>query len=219
MLRYQCVYVKPYRSLAAAIPSGFVPCPLTTTMSAPRIPLELQELIIDLVDDDFDYRNVKRTLYSCALTCRAWVPRARGRLYHTLHLEGVIGTSLNTLVDILEHTTDVSRGVRELWISDKHYDWANPALDVATILLILARKLPRLVSLTIHRAMVTSSPTRGEHLDYQPSSAGSAGFRRIRRMLGAHIYLCARFHNSVLCSQIAWLTSNSHLYSRPSNLR
>ncbi|EMD34657.1 hypothetical protein CERSUDRAFT_86069 [Gelatoporia subvermispora B] len=47
-----------------------------------RLPLELWETIIDHLGNPFDRQSV----LSCALVCRAWLPRSRFRLFHSVYL-------------------------------------------------------------------------------------------------------------------------------------
>ncbi|KAI0700854.1 hypothetical protein C8T65DRAFT_741963 [Cerioporus squamosus] len=88
-------------------------------MTTPRIPLELQELVIDLLDDDEDLGIVTVTLRSCTLTCRAWLPRSRRRLYHRLRLFNIRPTVLNKLVELISGDLEVSSMVRDLWIRER----------------------------------------------------------------------------------------------------
>ncbi|KAI0708737.1 hypothetical protein C8T65DRAFT_740118 [Cerioporus squamosus] len=164
-------------------------------MATPRIPLELQELVIDLLDD-----SLTATFLSCALTCRAWLPRSRRRLYHELRLRNIRPMKVNQLVELIERDPEVSNVVRCLFVQerpnsgvqtgevhegeveeagkengdDKEEDqedhWENNDHDeeqppkvfirAGTVLLILARKLPYLASLTIWNAVIESSPAR-----------------------------------------------------------
>ena len=53
---------------------------LPTMPTRISIPLELQEQVIDSLTND------KSALQQCALTCRAWVPRARLQLFRNITL-------------------------------------------------------------------------------------------------------------------------------------
>ncbi|KAI0700845.1 hypothetical protein C8T65DRAFT_280501 [Cerioporus squamosus] len=83
-------------------------------MTTPRIPLELQELVIDLIDDDRDYGVVTATLRSCTLTCRAWFPRSRRRLYRRLSLINIRPTVLSQLGELIDRDPEVPNGVQIL---------------------------------------------------------------------------------------------------------
>lgn len=54
----------------------------------PVLPTLLWEMVIDFVVDtdtmDFWYPEVRDTLRSCSLTCRAWTPRSQYHLFHTI---------------------------------------------------------------------------------------------------------------------------------------
>ncbi|KAI0700817.1 hypothetical protein C8T65DRAFT_831448 [Cerioporus squamosus] len=89
-------------------------------MAAPIIPFELQELVIDLVDDSWDHDTVTATLLSCTLTCRAWLPPSRRRLYHSLFLRNT-RTRLDKLVDLIDRDLEVSNAVRALYILQELY--------------------------------------------------------------------------------------------------
>jgi hypothetical protein len=51
-----------------------------TTMSAPRLPPEISDYIVDLL------RNESETLRNCCLVSKSWVPRARKRLFDKFEL-------------------------------------------------------------------------------------------------------------------------------------
>ena len=51
---------------------------MSTLADTPRVPLEIAENIMDNLDT--------RTLRSCALTCRGWLPRARFQLMASIHI-------------------------------------------------------------------------------------------------------------------------------------
>ncbi|KAI0700826.1 hypothetical protein C8T65DRAFT_741937 [Cerioporus squamosus] len=87
-------------------------------MTTPRIPLELQELVIDLLDD-WNPGIITETLSSCTLTCRAWLPRSRRRLYHRLSLINIRPTVLNQLVELIDRDLEVSSMVRDLCIRER----------------------------------------------------------------------------------------------------
>ena len=50
-----------------------------------RLPLETCEGIIEYVAEDIAQHT--RTLHSCALVCRSWVPRSRFFLFQRVHLD------------------------------------------------------------------------------------------------------------------------------------
>ncbi|TCD66510.1 hypothetical protein EIP91_001286 [Steccherinum ochraceum] len=62
----------------------------------PRLPVEVYERIIDDLSGD------GKTLHSCALTCQAWLPRARYRLYIRVQLVSVfmVARFLDTILHI-----------------------------------------------------------------------------------------------------------------------
>ena len=63
-----------YRALPAA------PAPPAPKPATPPLPAELTDYILDCLEGD------RRALFSCALVCRAWLPRARHHAFRTLHL-------------------------------------------------------------------------------------------------------------------------------------
>ncbi|KAL1757877.1 hypothetical protein FB107DRAFT_272484 [Schizophyllum commune] len=63
-----------YRALSAA------PAPPAPKPATPPLPAELTDYILDCLEGD------RRVLFSCALVCRAWLPRARHHAFRTLHL-------------------------------------------------------------------------------------------------------------------------------------
>ncbi|KAI0700819.1 hypothetical protein C8T65DRAFT_280257 [Cerioporus squamosus] len=214
-------------------------------MTTPRIPLELQELVIDLLDDwNPGIVTVPETLWSCTLTCRAWLPRSRRRLYHSLDFNNIPRTVLNQLVELIDREQEVSSMVQNLRIGERpdeegdedddeekakdqraeevedeenddkgEYDeedrndgdhWylmeqqdqreTRPVKDIirtGAVLLILARKLPRLASLMISGA-VMASPARLPVLAGFPALATLelshvtiSGYGAFQRMLAA----------------------------------
>ncbi|OBZ77531.1 hypothetical protein A0H81_02498 [Grifola frondosa] len=58
-----------------------VVCDMDEQLESSRLPLELDEDIIDFIED----RDTP-TLKACSLTCRAWLPIARSRLFHRVTL-------------------------------------------------------------------------------------------------------------------------------------
>lgn len=127
-------------------------------MLSARVPPELQDLVIDLVHDR-NYNILRATLLSCSLTCRAWLPRSKRRLYHLLELWGIDGRRLDKLVVLIDRDPEVSNAVRKVRIEDA----PGPKRDTVhsgAVLVVLAGKLPRLTSLILHDAAIDASPAR-----------------------------------------------------------
>ena len=162
-------------------------------MSAPRVPLELQKVIIDSVQDH-DYSVVTATLRSCALTCSAWLPWSRRRLHSRLQLVNPVRPRLNRLVALLDRDTEARMGVGDLEITDRGSDSASkyPCIDTEVVLLMLSQKLPRLTSLYMDFGPIRSLPMHPPPLAGFPAlntlrleSVTFTSIRAFRRMLCA----------------------------------
>lgn len=101
------------------------------------LPPELTDLVIDFLHVD------DRSLRACALTCRAWLSRARYHLWNTVSLDYMSETSpdLAFFLHMVQHSS-VGAFIRQLEI--RHLD----AGTVSTILL-KARKLSNLTLLRV----------------------------------------------------------------------
>lgn len=115
--------------------------------SGPIVPFELQELIINLVDDR-SYKVLSATLRSCALTCHAWFPRSRRRLYRVVELDVPRRTQLDRLVELIDRDPEVRSAVQELKIINT--ETGDGIFDSRAILLTLPVKLPCVTSLVLY---------------------------------------------------------------------
>lgn len=97
--------------------------PNSTQLHPSRLPLEVYELIIDQLHDD------PLALEACALTCRAWLPRSRFRLF-LIQIQHVptVGT-YNNLLRRIRASPSLPQYVRALCVSrftnDRKPTWTN----------------------------------------------------------------------------------------------
>ncbi|KAI0746556.1 hypothetical protein C8Q80DRAFT_778882 [Daedaleopsis nitida] len=73
------------------------------------LPIELQELIIDFINDE-------RTLQTTSLVCKAWLTRSRFNLFRVVELN--IPDHLDRLVDLLGQVPQVAPYIQEICISE-----------------------------------------------------------------------------------------------------
>lgn len=86
-------------------------------MSQPRLPLEIQEHILDHLHDD------PKTLLACSITCSAWVPTTRLHLFYEIWLKGMKNclSFLKTLDSTSESGEGVGGLVRKLHLSSSSF--------------------------------------------------------------------------------------------------
>ncbi|RPD70065.1 hypothetical protein L226DRAFT_261315 [Lentinus tigrinus ALCF2SS1-7] len=127
-------------------------------MTTPIIPLELQELIIDSVQDR-DHALFTETLKSCCLTCRAWLPRSIRRLYHRLIVGNLRPAQFDKLVRLIDTSPYVADAIEELVVGVV-FQGTEDVVGGVAIRAVLAGKLPRLRSLTLigSGSLVQSAP-------------------------------------------------------------
>lgn len=93
-----------------------------------QLSLEVWEMIIDLVADDFIYLtdSARHDVVACCLVCRVFVPRCRFRLYHDFilwsrtQLDHVVHTLSNSPIlcaRLRELTIDAGNGADQSWVS------------------------------------------------------------------------------------------------------
>ena len=109
---------------------------LPTMPTRISIPLELQEQVIDSLTND------KSALQQCALTCRAWVPRARLQLFRNI--------TLRTRHDVyrLANAFDSGDGLEKL-ICELSIAPGDGPFFLETASAVLSSKLPNLRQLTL----------------------------------------------------------------------
>ncbi|KAI0742207.1 hypothetical protein C8Q80DRAFT_894235 [Daedaleopsis nitida] len=107
-------------------------------LSAPHIPVEVAEKVIDQLADDYS------SLRSCALTCQAWLPRSHVQLYHTVLMGDAM--KLDLLRRVLKSSSMLSSLVYAVRVELGNR--TGPSPDSAP--LILSPLLPNLRSWTFH---------------------------------------------------------------------
>ncbi|KIP01799.1 hypothetical protein PHLGIDRAFT_80071, partial [Phlebiopsis gigantea 11061_1 CR5-6] len=73
----------------------------------PILPLEIQDMIIDHLHND------KRSLQSCALVCKHWLPASRYHLFHSITQKGT-EDSYDALLEFLLGAEHILPYIREL---------------------------------------------------------------------------------------------------------
>ncbi|KAH8092227.1 hypothetical protein BXZ70DRAFT_464961 [Cristinia sonorae] len=111
-----------------------------------RLPLEVCELIIDIAAEFWDYFDFlaqprRTTLRSCALTCKAWLPRCR---YHLFYASDLLESSEHLLgyVGMLRAHPELTSLVRRLRISGSFDD--SKAYWINSLPILLSPLLPNL---------------------------------------------------------------------------
>ena len=93
----------------------------TTTPGIPALPIEVAERIIDLVEGttaSYGYaiwdETVLITLQSCALVCRAWLPRCQYHLFRAVNVRCAENgdRTVNDIVNLLEINIPLQRYIR-----------------------------------------------------------------------------------------------------------
>lgn len=85
--------------------NGEIPDGIISGYGPPILPVEVEERIIDVIaaraqhsdDTAHDSTSWMRTLLSCSLTCRAWVPRCRRHFFKVVYISSI--DSLNRLAN------------------------------------------------------------------------------------------------------------------------
>lgn len=77
----------------------------TAVYSAPQLPAELSDAIIDYL------RNDQKALRACSLVCRDWLPRARHNKLQTVVLAV---TTCATFIKLLNRTPDIAACVKKV---------------------------------------------------------------------------------------------------------
>ncbi|KZT04908.1 uncharacterized protein LAESUDRAFT_246762 [Laetiporus sulphureus 93-53] len=105
------------------------------TGTFPQLPVEVWENVINHLWDDQDALEV------CICVCRAWYPPSRFHLHRQINIGSVQG--VKAYVKVLKQTPEWSGWAHDMTVGCKDLSVLWPAA------LLLARKLPRLVRLTI----------------------------------------------------------------------
>lgn len=120
--------------------------------------------------DYLAYPVDRPSLYSCALVCRAWLPRCRYHLFHVVHIR--TQRQLRLLSKAVDRTPEISRLLTKLVLC--------PDLGAAALLemsLALLRRLPRLVEFYI----IPFALCRG--VDFLPTRSFAQSVMRRRERL------------------------------------
>ena len=105
-------------------------------MRPPRLPLELCYAIIDNVDN-LDERDHETTLRACSLTCRAFLPASRRRLFHRVFLYNASKADLFlNIICSAPVSTNPCSYVRCLRLDDYQPRWVSKALPLLTTCLL-----------------------------------------------------------------------------------
>ncbi|KAI1798395.1 hypothetical protein LXA43DRAFT_27924 [Ganoderma leucocontextum] len=112
-----------------------------------KLPIELFELAIDCIDDE-------KTLRSTSVVCKAWLPRSRFNLFHTIELN--LPRHLDSLLDLLASTPDIVPIIKDLSISENSiFALFSPAMSIAARfpLSLSSYPLVQLRRLTMHHQL------------------------------------------------------------------
>ncbi|PIL25464.1 hypothetical protein GSI_13354 [Ganoderma sinense ZZ0214-1] len=119
------------------------------------LPIDVYEHIMDCVHssclEEDEVRTMQMTLYSCALTCRAWHPRSRFLLYQSLMVYSYRVYARNQdAVRRLAHTITLSPFIADLVQHVTVYEVSPSRSGIASTLpLLLVNRLPKLRTMTI----------------------------------------------------------------------
>ena len=96
----------------------------------PRLPFELCEIIISHLNADFS--DDEATLRACSLTCRAFLPASRYRLFYHVVLSSRHTTErfLNTICCTQSSTNPTPFILRLSIFDDRNRSWVNDALPI-----------------------------------------------------------------------------------------
>lgn len=147
------------------------PAPKSTPASAPQtrmtpfpeLPLDVYDLIIDLVWPDRD------TLLACALTCRAWHARSRANLFYRVELYNL--AQLSHYSAQLAADARVGYALRELYVTPYH----SQSQLLGAFPFELAAAGRRLPALTRLRVDIRRDFYPYIHPDFYPALASFAG--------------------------------------------
>ncbi|KZT02890.1 uncharacterized protein LAESUDRAFT_729666 [Laetiporus sulphureus 93-53] len=111
----------------------------------PRLPPEICERIIDHLDPyPLKWNDDRQTLLNCALVCRGWYSESRAVLFEEPSLRTRRGAM--AFARSLTQMPLLDARVRRLEIG-----YSTTVLELASILVMLAGKLPKLASLSVYR--------------------------------------------------------------------
>ncbi|KAL4250258.1 hypothetical protein ABKN59_003101 [Abortiporus biennis] len=119
-------------------------------MQTPRLPIEIQEYIVELCACDGDYDRSRYTLLSCALTCRTWLARSQLHLFSHVIIRN--GKTFRAFVNGLKLRPINGYFVHDLEIKDHNaeHSWIN------LVPLQLPLLLPKLTSLRLEKIQMTN---------------------------------------------------------------
>ncbi len=149
------VSFQPYISYSTPVlnPPSVHPS-LATAMSmstSPIFPVEVCERVISsLWCIHMLWSHYVRTLYNCALVCRAWAPTSRTCLYHTIRFgqgRRGIDENLHQLERTLVAHPHLSRLIREVQVIAPGLVMVPVAPHLQSVLALLSGKVPNLKSL------------------------------------------------------------------------
>lgn len=92
-------------------------------MQSSKLPIEVCERIIDFlcylppyiqVQNLSQLSEATRTICSCALVCRSWVPRSQHHLFHRVELRN--SHNAHVFLDIITRSPGIRRGIQFLKI-------------------------------------------------------------------------------------------------------
>ncbi|RPD68405.1 hypothetical protein L226DRAFT_447118, partial [Lentinus tigrinus ALCF2SS1-7] len=95
---------------------------------SPRVPLEVAENIIDQLSDDV------RTLRSCALTCRGWLPRSRYQLMSSIGIHSADDPA--SMYNYFRAHPRLTDAVRSVTVTRPPSHRRSPHLDSFPVLLL-----------------------------------------------------------------------------------
>ncbi|KAH8102742.1 hypothetical protein BXZ70DRAFT_804320 [Cristinia sonorae] len=160
--------------------------------TAHSIPIDIWEHVIDLVEGDYDEVVRARTLASCALTCRAWLPRARHHLYRYVVIflsPPPLQNQPTLFLDTLRRVPSYGAHVRSLTIRARIPDAIFSAEDIESnngsalslMAVQLPNRLPNLHSLTLDAI---------DLVDIHPTFYGAfSRFRSVKRLV-LNVHVC-----------------------------
>ena len=113
------------------------------------IPVEICELIIDIIKEEHQSRNISgriqtSTLNACCLTCRDWLPKARKHLYTVVWLSA---NKINKFTRSISSNPSIGDLVRGLWLY--HVD-GNPQHELSLVPWQLPHRLSNLTRIGFH---------------------------------------------------------------------
>ena len=117
---------------------------------------EVFEFVIACIPQlPISWRLRNRTLYNCALTCRAWTPTSQIHLYHTIHFYQA-GRGLEQTLHLLERTLvahpNLSQFIKAVQIVHPAWSLVPVPCALQNVGVLLCGKVPNLESLSFHGA-------------------------------------------------------------------